>query len=76
MYALISSMTVYAREHKDKIGAIANSIGYAMQMPPDFSAVLMKNYMAIEPGYKERLMKIPEFYRWLSTKGKMLNGTV
>ena len=76
MYALIASMTAYAREHKDNVTAIANSISYAMQMPPDFSAVLMKNYMAIAPGYKERLMKIPEFYRWVSTKGKMLNGTV
>jgi energy-coupling factor transporter ATP-binding protein EcfA2 len=76
LYALISSMTAYAREHKDSMTLIANSIGYAMRMPPDFSAVLMKNYMAIAPGYKDRLMKIPEFYRWLSTKGKMLNGTV
>lgn len=76
LYALISSMTVYAREHKTKMTLIANSIAFGIQMPADFSAVLMKNYMAIEPGYKDLLMKIPEFYRWLSTKGKLLNGTV
>lgn len=76
LYALISSMTVYARENKDKEALIANSIRYAMGMPPDFSAVLLKNYMAIEPGYRDKLMRIPEFSRWLNTKGRLLNGSV
>lgn len=74
MYALISSMAVYAREHKDNLARIANSVRYAMAMPPDFSAVLMKYYMAIERGYRERLLTIPEFGTWLRTKGKFVNG--
>ena len=76
LYALISSMTVYAREHKQEMTKIARSIDYANRMPADYSAVLLKNYMAIEVGYKDKLMKIPEFYRWISTKGKFLNGSV
>ena len=76
MYALISSMTAYAREHKTEMNRIANSIVYAEHMPPDFSAVLLKDYMYIEDGYKEKLMRIPEFARWLSTKGRLLNGSV
>lgn len=76
MYALTSSMTAYAREHKDDLNRIANSISYANMMPPDFSVVLLKDYMYIENGYREKLMRIPEFARWLSTKGSLLNGTV
>ena len=76
MYALISTMTVHAREHRTDLRAISNSIRYAMQFPPDFSAVLMKNYMAIEPGYRAKLLQLPEFSKWLSTKGKFLNGIV
>ncbi len=74
LYALISSMTVYAREHKWDIQKIENSINYAMNLPSDFSFVLMKNYMAIEEGYKNTLMRIPAFSRWLNSKGKYLNG--
>ena len=75
LYALISSMTAYAREHKDDLTAIAYSIDYALSMPADFSTVLLKGYMAIEEGYRERLIKIPVFARWLSTRGKHINGT-
>lgn len=76
MYALISSMTAYAREHKDDMTKITNSIKYADRLPPDFSAVLMKDYMYLEKGYKEKLMRLPEFTRWLNTKGRLLNGVV
>ena len=76
MYAMISSMVAYARDHKDDMKRIANSIEYAAMMPPDFSTVLMKDYMYIEKGYKEKLMKIPEFSKWLRTKGRMINGAV
>ena len=76
LYALVSSMSVYAAEHRDDMDRIANSIRYAMKMPSDFSTVLLKNYMAIEDGYKERLMRIPEFMSWIRTKGRLLNGSV
>ena len=76
MYALISSMVVYAREHKDDIDSIAHSIEYASAMPPDFSTVLMKDYMYIDKGYKEKLLQIPEFAKWLRTKGRLINGSV
>ena len=76
MYALTASMTAYARSHKDDMGRIANSIRYADKMPPDFGAVLMKDYMYIEEGYKERLMLIPEFTKWLQRKGSLMNGSV
>lgn len=76
MYALTASMTAYARSHKDEMKKIANSIKYADQMPPDFGAVLMKDYMYIDKDYKEQLMLIPEFTKWLQSKGSLMNGSV
>ncbi len=76
MYALTAAMVSYAREHKNEMNRIANSIAYADKMPPDFSAVLMKDYMYIEKNYKEKLLSIPEFAKWLRTKGRLINGAV
>ena len=76
MYALTSSMTAYAREHKDDLHAIANSIRYASLLPPDFGVVLMKDYMYLDKDYKSKLMKLPEFNSWFETKGRLLNGAV
>lgn len=76
LYALTASMTAYARNHKDNMTKIANSIAYADRLPPDFSVVLLKDYMYIEKDYKEKLMRIPEFVRWMSSRGSLLNGTV
>lgn len=76
MYALTAAMTSYAKEHKDEITRIANSIRYAEKLPPDFGVVLMKDYMYIDKDYKQTLMAIPEFANWLSTKGKILNGVI
>ncbi len=74
LYALVSSMSQYAAEHRDDMDAIANSIAYAEHMPPDFSVVLMQDYMNIEEGYTGRLMQIPGFLRWMRSKGALLNG--
>ena len=76
LYALISSMTAYAREHKRELKRIENSIIYAKKMPVDYSTVLLQNYMAIEKGYKDKLMKLPEFYKWMQSRGRYLNGSV
>ena len=76
LYALTSSMLSFARAHKNDMTRMANSIAYASNMPPDFSTVLMKDYMYIEKDYKKKLMSIPAFERWLRTKGRLINGTV
>ena len=76
LYALISSMTAYARGCKNDMAKIAASIRYACKLPPDFAAVLMKDYMYLEPGYRERLMTVPEFAKWLRTTGSLMNGNI
>ncbi len=74
LYALVSAMTAYAREHKDDLMRVSHSIAYALRLPPDFSMVLMQDYMCIAPEYKEQLLSVPDFTHWLSTKGSLLNG--
>ncbi len=74
LYALSSAMVAYAREHKDDMHRISNSIAYALRMPPDFSVVLMQDYLYIDEGYREQLITVPEFARWLSSRGSLLNG--
>lgn len=74
LYALVSAMLEHARLVKDDMTKIANSIRYADRIPPDYSTILMKDYMALEEGYREKLITIPEFAQWLRTKGALLNG--
>ena len=76
LYALTSAMFAYAKEHKHQLDLITNSIIYADKLPPDYSAMLLKDYMYIEKGYNEKLLRIPQFSKWLSGKGGLLNGFV
>ncbi len=76
LYALCAAMTAYARDHKDDIPRIANSISYIKKMTPDFAAMVMKDYMYLEENYRLKLMRIPEFSRWLNGNGWLINGTV
>lgn len=74
-YALVSAMAKYAADHRDDLDAIANSIAYADEhLPADFSVVLMEDYKHIEEGYTRRLMTIPAYVSWRSSKGSLLNG--
>ena len=73
LYALISSMLTYAKMYKDDMIAMENSISYAMKLSPEFSTILLKDYLYIEKDYKKKLLKIPAFSRWLSSKGKLLD---
>lgn len=76
LYALTSAMFSYAKSHSEDMTAIRNSICYAQKLPPDFSVVLLKDYMAIEEDYTLKLMRIPEFARWMESKGSLLNGSI
>ena len=76
LYALTASMTSYAREHLQEMDRIGNSIRFAEKLPPDYSAVLMRDYIHLTPDYRRVLMKIPEFSRWMDKRGSLMNGIV
>ena len=76
LYALVSSMVSYASKHKDDLRKIAYSIRYSDKFPPDFSVILIKDYLALEKDYKFKLMKLPEFMNFVKTKGRFLNGLI
>ena len=77
LYALTAAMAAYAREHKGELDRIGASIRYADRLPPDFSAMLLRDYMYLEKNYKEVLLKrVPDFAKWLRGKGSLLNGAV
>ena len=64
LYALISSMTLYASEHAVDEDAIERSIEYASRMPVDFATVLFKDYMQISEEMKMALMRSQAFLTW------------
>lgn len=74
LLATIYYMVEYAKKCKDNIHKIENAIKYAYGMPTDFCVVLFTNLCDIENGYKDFLLKIPEFYKWMSSKGGLFNG--
>ncbi len=74
LYALCSSMVYFAKQNFSNLDRLANSIRYASMLPPDFSVLVLKDYLYLEENAKMKLMNIPEFAKWLSQKGKLLNG--
>ena len=75
LYALVSSILEYAKKHKDNLIMIENSIVYASRLPADFSFILLKDYLFIEPNYRTKLMTINAYQKWISQKGKLINVT-
>lgn len=73
-YALISSMVSYAKMNKDNLDLIENSVNFAKKLTPDFSLVLLKDYMYIEKNYLEKLLTIPSYAQWARTKGRLLDA--
>lgn len=74
MFAVVSSMTVHAKEHKNDLIAIGHSLTYAKRLPSDFSELLVSNYRAIAKGYEEVLFGIPEYLTFAERRGQYRNG--
>lgn len=74
LYALTSSMIDYARQNKEDLQQIENSIKYAIKMPPDFATVLLKGYQSIDKDFSKKLLTMPTFIKWFDSKGRLLNG--
>lgn len=76
MYALVSSMTAYASEHRNDIIAIGNSLSYAKRLPADFAELLIQNYRDFEKDYESFLRSVPEYMDYAVKRGRLRNGNV
>lgn len=76
LYAVVSSMSIYAKEHKTDITQIGNSLNYAAGLPADFIALLIENYENFDDNYRDFLLQIPEYYDLSRKRGKIRNGKV
>lgn len=74
LYALVSSMIEYAREKKEDLRAVENSVRYALDFPPDYAVVLLLGYQSIEKDYVQKLLTMPSYRKWFETRGRYLNG--
>lgn len=70
IYATVTALTDYAKEHFDDLKGVENSIAYAFLLPVDFQVVLFRNYLNID---KESLLRIPAFRKWLSANAYLLD---
>lgn len=76
LFAVVSSMTVYAREHQKDLNAIRNSIRYTRKMPPEYAALLLENYLLISEEFAKTIKKMPEFMEYCEQRGILLNGHI
>ena len=76
LYAIVCSMTAYAKEHKDNLEMIENSLRYAEKMPADYVSILLKNYESIDHNFKDILINLPAYTRLLNKRSTMRNGSV
>ena len=72
LYALTSTMLAFARTRANDLAAMGHSIRYALTLPPDFSFMLLRDYMALEDGYRNKLLAIPDFAEWLRRNERLL----
>ena len=71
MYAISAELTVRAKERRDELSAIANSIRFIATMPPEYSTMILRDYMAFEDDYRLKLLRIPEFSEWMRKNGRL-----
>ena len=74
LYAVISSMVCYAKQHQKELNLIENSIEYALNFPPDFAYVLFEGYMSIDSNFYKKIMEMPAYQKWLKRNGSIFNG--
>jgi hypothetical protein len=72
LYALTAAMLAYAREKRKDLEAIDHSIKYAMNLPPDFTFMLMNDYMAVDDDFKVNLLRNHTFAIWLNRNKRLL----
>lgn len=76
LFAVVSVMLAYARDHSDDAEKIGNAIDYSEKLPPDFSVSFMKSLINMKEDYRGFVMSLPAYRRWMDRKGRYFNGIV
>ena len=49
-----------------------NTLQFISTLPPEFSTMILRDYMAFEKDYRMKLLRIPEFSDWMRKNGRLL----
>ncbi len=74
LFALSGAMIAYAKLKEDDDVAITNSIEYITKLPPDYSFVILRDYLLISDSFKLKLLNNSAYSRWLKTKGRIIDA--
>ncbi len=75
LYALVSSMTAYARKPEVPISNIIQSVRYGVKLPCDYAMLLFKGYLQLDKceDMKSVLVRCREFSEWLNKNGRYMD---
>ena len=74
VFAVTCAIIRYAKMRKPTIKRLVNAIKYAHKLPKDFTLLVFTNYLNLDEDIVKKLTADPEFMRFMSQEGKILNG--
>ncbi len=74
LYAVVTGMIAYAKDHSDDHDGMGRSIQYAEHLPAEFARMLTQGYSVMKPNYHQILATLPEYRELCRKRGVMLNG--
>jgi len=74
LYALVKAMAVYAMERPEEKDKILNSIIYAKNLPPEFSMMLIREYMKFDADILNAMIDVPDVKELIDSNVGMLYG--
>ena len=74
LFALMTSMVAYVREHLDDIDKIRNSFKTIRRFPKDFASVIIQDYLSISKEFSDKLKRLDDFIKLVGDMGTSFNG--
>lgn len=74
IYALCTAIVNHVRKNKDDMLGLVHAIQYSSRLPRDYSTMLFEDLMIIDKNFQTKLMKMPEFTKWISDNIASMNG--
>ena len=74
IFAVSCAIIQHTKKHINDMKGIINSIKYVSSFPKDFSMLIVEEYLNNDEKLRDKLLKEPEFIRWVSNQGFKLSG--